>query len=169
MKGMDNRYRRLASAISLLILSGIVVPAPAQEIRYAAITSAPPVTSASYVDIHDDLTIILPAKGSKICALVTLDVPQPYAKGVDFPAVGFGIFVEDLPAGNPQLVADGGFSYTLKVPPSFGRMPTTIVAKIKLKAGIQQKVRARWRSVRNSTGVIDSFASLSGITGTACP
>lgn len=84
---------------------------------------------------------------------------QPFATGNNFPGIAFAIKVDT------NVVAEGGFTYSEQAGPSFGRMPTTIVTRVPLIANQTRLVFAQWASIRNSTGKIDSFASLSAIVG----
>jgi len=149
---------RLVFMVAAIVVLLTTSDMGAQQILYAQITTAPPMNSAQFVDIPE-LTLTLPAaNAAQTAALVTLNVPYPWASGNDFPGLRFAINV----AGT--IVADGGFSYELQAPPSFGRTPITIVVKVPL-SGFTQTVKAQWVSVRNSTGHIDSFASLSSVVG----
>lgn len=157
----DKANRRILSRTCYVIALVALVAsfdAAAQQIISSQITSAPTMNSPQFVDIPG-LTITLPAANpAQSVALVTLNVPHPYASGNDFPGLRFAINA----AGT--VVADGGFSYELQAPPSFGRTPITIVVRVPL-TGFTQTVKAQWVSVRNSTGHIDSFASISAIVG----
>jgi mannose-binding lectin len=147
------RFGYCAAVVLALLVSSDVA---AQQILYAQITTAPTMNSPQFVDIPG-LSFTLPAANpAQTAALITLNVPNPYASGNDFPGLRFAINA----AG--AIVADGGFSYELQAPPSFGRTPITIVVRVPL-SGFPQTVKAQWVSVRNSTGHIDSFASLSAI------
>lgn len=128
-------------------------------IIYAEITGKPAisVTSDAFVDIPG-LKLDLPAKGNIEHALVTLNVPMPYAKGADFPGATFAITVDDI------VVAAGGFTYESQKPASFGRVPFTLVKHVQLNVGRPAHVRAQWTSVRGSTMCIDSYASLTAVT-----
>ncbi|HYO12207.1 MAG TPA: hypothetical protein VE685_03315 [Thermoanaerobaculia bacterium] len=149
---------RFSIAAAVLVLLALPEIASAQQLLYAQITTAPAMNSPQFVDIPG-LTLTLPAANvAQTAALVTLSVPQPYASGNDFPGLRFAINV----AGT--VMADGGFSYEMLAPPSFGRTPITIVVRVPL-SGFSQVVKAQWVSMRNSTGHIDSFASLSAIVG----
>jgi len=144
----------LSAVFTLLVL--LTPDLAAQQLLYAEIQSAPPTTSQQFVPIQG-LTFTLPAQSpTQNVALVILDVPQPFSSGNDTPGAQFAITVAGV------LVAHGGFTYTDKIPTSFGRMPTTIVVRVPL-VSTQRVVKAEWRSVRNSKAQIDSFASLSAI------
>lgn len=128
------------------------------QILSKQITSAPIATSDQYVDIPGLFLNLPPKSGSQNFALIILNVPQPYASGTNFPGLVFAVKVD------ATVVAEGGFTYSQQIPPSFGRMPTTIVVRVPL-TNSGQIVWARWRTVRNSQGHIDSFASLSAVIG----
>ncbi|WP_105132045.1 fucose-binding lectin II [Burkholderia sp. BE12] len=122
----------------------------------ASISSAPVVTSETYVDIpglHIDVAKENIRDGK---LLVTLNVPTPYATGNNFPGIYFAI------ATDKGVVADGCFTYSSKVPESTGRMPFTLVTTIDVGSGVTF-VKGQWKSVRGSAMHIDSFASLSAI------
>jgi hypothetical protein len=70
------------------------------------------------------LGITIP-EGVGISALVILNVPNPFAQGNDFPGGTFGISVSGTIS--PVVAV---FTYNEKVPPSTGRIPTTLVASI---------------------------------------
>ncbi|AOJ00044.1 fucose-binding lectin II [Burkholderia sp. LA-2-3-30-S1-D2] len=126
----------------------------------ASITSAPVVTSETYVDIpglHIDIANADIHDGK---LLVTLNVPTPYATGNNFPGIYFAI------ATDKGVVADGCFSYSSKVPEITGRMPFTLVATIDVGSGVTL-VKGQWKSVRGSAMHIDSYASISAIGCTA--
>jgi hypothetical protein len=122
-------------------------------------TAASIVHSDQFVEMPG-LSLNLPqASATEKQALVILNVPEPYAKGNNFPGIIFGIRV------GGTMIATGGFTYSQKQPESFGRQPFTLVVAVKLQNGKQTHVEAQWQSVRGSEGNIDSFASLSAITG----
>jgi mannose-binding lectin len=130
----------------------------AQQILFAKVTSAPATSSNQFVDIPGLGFQVPPVAATRNKALIILDVPEPFATGNDFPGIIFAIRV------NGTRVAEGGFTYSTKVPESTGRMPTTLVVAIPLTSQ-PQFVQAQWESVRGSTNRIDSFASLSAVIG----
>lgn len=159
-KSLMNSRAWLAAAALIVLLMGASSAAQAQStILYDQIVGAPPVTSDQLVDITGLSLVLPPRSATQESALITLNVPAPYAEGSNYPGLVFGINV------NGVVVAVGAFTYSAQVPASFGRMPITLVAKVPLQANPLQ-VRAQWASVRGSTGKIDSFASLSAILGT---
>lgn len=128
-------------------------------ILFVQINSAPPTQSETFVDIPG-LVLELPKRTSIIqeSALILLNVPQPFANGQDFPGIDFGINF------NNKVVATGGFTYPMKTPESFARVPFTLVVRVDLLPEPSQ-VRAQWLGVRGSTCHIDTFASLSAVIG----
>ena len=129
------------------------------SILFAKIDNAPAVHSNQFVDIPK-LTFELPkASATQRHALIILNVPMPYAEGAEVPGLNFGIEVGET------VVAEGGFTYSTTKPEAFGRMPFTLVVRVELDANHTQEVTAQWKSVRESTGHIDSFASLSAVLG----
>ena len=86
-----------------------------------------------------------------------LNLPNPYAKGSDFPGGTFGISVN----GTVSPVT-ASLTYNEQVPQSTGRVPTTLAVSVPLS--IQpQSVVALWAGVRGSTVIIDTPATLSVI------
>lgn len=102
------------------------------------------------------LSLTLPG-GVDIFAVVTLNVPNPYATGTDFPGGTFGISVNGVVS---PITAT--FTYNEQVPQSTGRIPTTLIVGVPL---IQQEqtVAAVWFGVRGSTVHLDSPATLSAM------
>ncbi|MCC8967845.1 hypothetical protein H8A95_37450 [Bradyrhizobium sp. Pear76] len=100
------------------------------------------------------LSLTIP-EGVGTTAIITLNVPMPYATGDANPGGTFGVSVNG--AVSPVVA---GFTYNEPVPPSFGRVPTTLVVGIPL-GNAAQAVQAVWYGVRGSTVNIDSPASLS--------
>src|SRR5262249_407922 len=111
----------------------------------------------SYLPISGlNLTLPAASSGAKT-ALIILDLPNPYAKGTNFPGALFGIGI------NGTILAPlASFTSDLKNPESPGRKPTTLVVRVTLN-GLPQSVQAFWQPVRNSTVVIDSPATMSAI------
>jgi hypothetical protein len=150
--------RRATYLFTFAALLVIASTATAQQILFAKITSAPTTTSSQFVDIPGLVLHIPAASSTRTKALLILDVPQPFATGKDTPGTTFAIRVDGA------RVAEGGFTYSSKVPESTGRMPTTIVVAVVL-GNLPQVVQAQWVSVRGSKNHIDSFASLSAVIG----
>ena len=126
------------------------------RILFESIANAPNVNSNEFIDIQG-LSFHLP---NEIIwqrrALITLNVPRPYAEGNNFPGLDFAITVDGV------VKAEGGFTYPMKQPESFARVPFTLVLSVDLGKE-PKKVHAQWKSVRGSVGYIDSFASLSAV------
>jgi hypothetical protein len=96
-------------------------------------------------------------QGVGVTAIVMLNVPSPYATGNNFPGGNFGISI------NGQLSpVVASFTYNESVPPSTGRIPTTLVVGVPLTMDAQT-VQAVWSGVRGSTVHVDSPATLSVI------
>jgi Bc2L-like protein len=102
------------------------------------------------------LSLKLP-EGVSVLALVILNLPMPYAEGSDYPGGTFGISINGTVS---PVVA--GFTYSNQVPPSFNRMPTTLVVSVPLTQHAQV-IEGLWSGVRGSTVIIDSPATLSAI------
>jgi hypothetical protein len=127
------------------------------SILYAQSTGSQQTQSGVWAPIPG-LQLTLPSNsGGLTNALITLNVPNPYASGNNFPGGTFGISVNGAVMG-PYA----SFTYSSQVPQSFGRMPTTLIVQVKLVSDTQQ-VQAMWQSVRGSTVIIDSPATLSAI------
>ena len=109
-------------------------------------------TSSSAPMVGLKLTI---PRGAGDQAVVTLNVPNPYAEGSDFPGGAFSITVNGTP-----LPAYASFTYSEQKPQSPGRMPTTLVVAVPL-GNQTQEILAVWQGLRGSNVVIDSPASLS--------
>ena len=109
--------------------------------------------SGSFVPIPG-LKIKLP-EGVGDMAIVTLNLPRPYATGNNYPG---GIFCLSL--DGKQLPVVAGFSYSVQN--ANNRIPTTLVAGVPL-ATKNQTVQALWQSERGSTVILDSPSTLSAI------
>jgi mannose-binding lectin len=103
------------------------------------------------------LAIQLP-RGIKDNVLLVLNVPNPYATGNNYPGGNFGIQVNGT-----VLAPTATFTYNEQVPPSTGRIPTTLTATAALSDSGDQTVVAVWSGVRGSNVIIDSPATLSAI------
>jgi hypothetical protein len=89
-----------------------------------------------------------------------LNVPNPYARGSDFPGGNFGLQVN----GN-VLTPFASFTYNESRPVSSGRIPTTLCAVTSLNETEDLQVVAVWSGVRGSTVHIDSPATLTAQVG----
>jgi hypothetical protein len=111
-------------------------------------------TNASQFTPIPGLTFALPG-GDSITALVTLNLPNPYAQGNNYPGAVLGIAVD----GQVSAVV-ASFTYGIQNPPSTNRMPTTLVIGVPLTPK-PQTVQAMWYGVRGSTVQLDTPATLS--------
>jgi mannose-binding lectin len=111
-------------------------------------------TNSSTFEAIPGLSITLP-EGVGTMGLVFLNVPMPYATGNSNPGGTFGLSINGTMS---PVIA--GFTYNEQQPPSYGRMPTTLVLGVPLITA-QQTVVAMWQNVRGSTVIIDSPATLS--------
>jgi hypothetical protein len=102
------------------------------------------------------LSVSLP-EGVGTLALVILNLPNPYATGDKNPGGVFGISVN----GTVSPVT-ASFTYNEAVPPSTGRIPTTLVVGVPL-INKAQTIVGMWMGVRGSTVIIDSPATLSAV------
>jgi mannose-binding lectin len=122
-------------------------------ILYAQTQGSHSTNSGSFTPIPG-LSLTLP-EGVKDTALVILNVPNPYATGNQNPG---GIFA--ISVGGVVQAPIASFTYNEQVPPSTGRIPTTLVVGVPLGSKAQP-VLALWQNVRGSNVIIDSPASLS--------
>src|SRR3954453_1720705 len=121
---------------------------------YAQTTGTQHTNSGTFVPIPG-LHITLP-EGVGTTALVILNVPNPYAKGNNFPGGTFGISVNGT-VSPVQAV----FTYNEQVPQSTGRIPTTLVIGVPLtevKGG--QTVQAVWFGGRGGTVIMETPSRL---------
>jgi hypothetical protein len=118
---------------------------------YYAQTSGVHQTTASSPTPIPGLTVKIPAGvGDQI--LVILNIPNPYAEGNDSPGGWFGIAVDGtIQPAYAQITTTWNTT---------GRMPTTLVIAVELKPE-PQKIEGMWQSIRGSTVIIDSPATLS--------
>lgn len=105
------------------------------------------------------LAVTLP-RAVKVHALLVLNLPNPFARGNDFPGGTLGLQV------NGAMAAPvASFTYNEKVPQSTGRVPTTLSVVIPLSEAQETSVVAMWGGVRGSTVIIDSPATLTAVIG----
>jgi mannose-binding lectin len=100
-------------------------------------------------------------EGVGISALIILNLPNPFATGNDFPGGTFGISVNGTIS--PVVAV---FTYNEQVPPSTGRIPTTLVVNVPL-INKRQEIVGMWSGVRGSKVIIDTPATLSGLSARA--
>ncbi len=91
-------------------------------------------------------------------ALITLSLPNPYATGDNNPGAYIGVSVNGA-----VLVPVGCFTYDTKHPESSGRRPVTLVVHVKLLNNNTQQINGVWQSVRSSTVIVDTPASMSAV------
>ena len=101
------------------------------------------------------LSLTIP-EGVGTTAIITPNVPNPYATGNNIPSGMFGVTFN----GKVSPVV-ASFTYN-DTPSSFGRIPTTLVVGVPL-GNTAQTIQAVWAGVRGSTVIIDSPASLSAV------
>ena len=99
----------------------------------------------------------LPTTASGTNALITLNLPNPYASGNDHPGGSFAVSVDDQ-----VLTPIACFTSSERQPDSSGRTPTTLIVDVRLEATTKE-IKGMWSGVRNSTVVIDTPASLSAV------
>ncbi|CDL79880.1 hypothetical protein [Xenorhabdus cabanillasii] len=115
-------------------------------------------SSSNYVDIPGlEINVSRYSDSPGLTALITLNVPTPYASGNNFPGGNFIIITDQ-----GEQLASGGFTYSNKSPESYGRMPFTLVTSCSLASNISI-IKAQWSNVRGSTVHIDSYASISAV------
>jgi mannose-binding lectin len=120
-------------------------------------TSGTQSTGSSTWQSIPGLALTLPTTTTGTNALITLNLPNPYASGGDYPGASFAISVDDQ-----VMTPIASFTASERQPDSSGRMPTTLIVEVRLEATTKQ-IKGMWSSVRNSTVVIDTPASLSAI------
>lgn len=119
-------------------------------------TSGNQSTNANNFTPMPGLTLSLPG-GVDVMAIVTLNVPMPYATGTNTPGGTFGVAVNNVVT--PVIAS---FTYNEPAPTSTGRIPTTLVVGVPLTEQ-PQTIQAMWYGVRGSTVHLDSPATLSAI------
>ena len=122
---------------------------------YAQSSGSQTTTSQSFVPMPG-LSITLP-EGVGTMAIVTLNVPQPFSQGNNYPGGVFRITVDDKLSD-----VEGSFTYSEQSGGGTGRMPTTVVAGVPL-AMKPQVIQAVWHGMRGSKVIIDSPATLPAI------
>jgi hypothetical protein len=122
---------------------------------YAQTSGTQSTNSDSFTPITG-LSLTIP-EGVDATAIIVLNVPFPFAQGNNNPGGSFGVTVNGALA---SVIA--GFTYNEQVPPSSGRVPTTLVVGVPL-TNQSQTVQAVWSGVRGSTVVIDTPATLTAI------
>ena len=125
-------------------------------IVYAQTTGTQSTNSGSWTPMPG-LSVKIP-QGVGEMAMLTLNVPNPYATGNNYPGGNFAIEVN----GTVQAPY-ASFTYNEQNPPSTGRIPTTLVAAVPLSQTGSSTVVAVWSGVRGSTVHIDSPATLTGV------
>jgi hypothetical protein len=125
----------------------------------AQVSGAPETQANQFVNIPGLSLELPPGNSIRKFALVALNVPSPYAVGDNFPGAEFAVAV------NGQVVGTGNFTYESRKPQSFSRHPFTLIVCVKLATDTPTQVTAQWRSVRNASCRIDSFASISAVLG----
>ena len=123
---------------------------------YAQTSGTHQTNSGSFVPIPG-LSITIP-QGVGTMAIVILNVPNPYAVGINFPGGTFGINVNGVTSP-----VQATFTYNEQAPTHTGRIPTTLVVGVPLVQTGRQTVQAVWYGVRGSTVIIDTPATLTAI------
>ncbi len=139
-------------------------------ILYAQSLAQQQTTSSGQWDDIAGLNLTLPkATGDEQFALVTLNVPNPYAKGSDFPGCNFTVKVNGQVDGQVPFACFTSYNQ-VAIPGaagggSAGRVPTTLVARVPLAKAKATVVQGAWQSIRGATGVVDSPSSISAVLG----
>jgi hypothetical protein len=129
------------------------------NIFYAQTKPARQTTNDQAWAAMEGLDIALPvADPNHDRALITLNVPNPYATGDNSPAGDFALWINGSVVENMPIAC---FSYSTN---GSSRVPTTLVAEVKLGSS-PISVQAVWKSIRNSTVIVDSPCSLSAVLG----
>lgn len=153
----------LIAACTSLLLAISATAAEANSFAYS--TNGTHTTSGSSWQAIPGLTITLPLWSQQHpYALVTLNVPAPYAIGTYFPGGNFGI---SLYGGLNPVAPKGSISTDIEDPPGnqTGRIPVTLQVLVHLNAAIPTVVTGLWQAPANlnSILVIDSPASISAV------
>jgi hypothetical protein len=120
---------------------------------YKQVDGDPTTKSGSFVDIAGlDFTLPQAAAGFN-SALVTLNVPQPYAEGGSANGIEYQIDVNG--ASKVKGAWTNGTSQN-------GRSPFTMVAMVPLTQA-PQVVKAQWLAVREGTAHLGGSASMSAV------
>jgi hypothetical protein len=122
---------------------------------YAQSSGTHSTNSSSWTPIPG-LALTIP-EGVGTIAIITLNVPNPFAQGNNFPGGNFGITVNGTPS---SVVAV--FTYNEQIPQSTGRIPTTLVVGVPL-GNKPQAIVGVWSGIRGSTVNIDTPATLTAI------
>ena len=118
---------------------------------FIQVTGDPTTTSGSFTDI-EGLNFTLPGSGpDSNAALITLNVPQPYAEGGEANGISYQIDVN----GRSQIVGTSTSQNSQN-----GRSPFTMVTMVPLNGG-SQFIQAQWLAVRGATAHLGGSASLS--------
>lgn len=138
------------------------------KLLYAQSLAQTQSTSSGNWEDMAGLVLTLPQRSNdEHFALVTLNVPNPYAKGGNYPGCNFALRVTP---GNTLNWPYACFtSYNKVADPataiSAGRVPTTLVVRVPLDFNQPTTLQAVWQSVRGATAVVDSPCSLSAVVG----
>ncbi len=143
-------------------------PAPVPSLLLVETTGQLQTTGSGFVPITGlefTLPCAVPATPSQvIAAVVTLDVPNPYATGTDTPGGCFAVFVNDQMINVPAC-----FTYDATIPEHFGRKPTTLVVKINLPtSGPPLTIKGEWQALRGSVVNMDTTSTLSAVIAPVC-
>lgn len=120
---------------------------------FKQVTGDPTTNSGSFTEI-EDLNLVLPAQTDSNAALVTLNVPQPYAVGGESNGISYQLDVD----GHSQITG----TWTNQNSQD-GRSPFTLVTLVPLKSGSSQFLEAQWLAVRGGTAHLGGSASLSAV------
>jgi mannose-binding lectin len=141
--------------VDIMVTINLELRGKVMAILYAQTTGSQQTNSGNFTPIPG-LNLTLP-EGVNVLAIVTLNLPNPYAEGNDFPGATLGISVNGT-----VLPVMASFTYGVQAPVSFNRMPTTLVVGVPLTSKAQP-IQAMWSGVRGSTVIIDSPATLSAV------
>jgi len=127
-------------------------------ILYAETAGSLSTNSSNWTNIPGLQFTLPPISAGQTQSLITLNLPNPYATGSDNPGGYVGLSVN-----GSVLVPVGCFTTETKSPGNTGRIPTTLVVRVRLLNGNTQLVAAVWQSVRGSNVVVDTPCSLSAV------
>jgi hypothetical protein len=140
----------------------------ATKLLYAQSLAQQQITNTGNWDDIAGLALTLPKQSSdEAYALVILNVPNPYAKGSDYPGCNFTIRLNGQIDNNIPIACFTSFNKVADPATaiSSGRVPTTLVARIPLAKGKTTAIQGAWQAIRGATAVVDTPCTLSAVVG----
>jgi hypothetical protein len=140
----------------------------ATKLLYAQSLAQQQTTTTGNWDDIAGLALTLPKQSAdETYALVILNIPNPYAKGSDYPGCNFTIRLNGQIDNNVPIACFTSFNKVAdpQTAISSGRVPTTLVARIQLAKGKTTAIQGAWQSVRGATAVVDTPSTISAVLG----